>query len=182
MKLERIPEHTTISEASRFTGMDFKTIKKRIGNLEIIHVDGRNHFYNSFQLLKNIFIKATDDEKAERSLTKERADYYYELKLKTRLEREKMAEKYIDAEAFNINQTKRFLAFKEKLLNVSSKLGPKVSRKDPETATALLNDAIKEALSELVEEEIERLRIQYDNIEVNTSSTDGAHEELEASS
>lgn len=181
MKPIRIPEQITITEASRFTGMDFKTIKKRIGNLPVVYTEGRNNFYDCLDLLKNVFLKATDDEKSDRNLTKERADYYYELKLKTRLEREKLAEKYVDAEAFNINQTKRFLAFKEKLLNVSAKLGPKVAKKDPVTATQLMNEAIKEALSELVEEEIERLKLQQDNIEKNNKPANETDDDLETS-
>lgn len=181
MKQISIPEKITITEASRFTGMDFKTIKKRIGSLPVVYTEGRNNFYDCLDLLKNVFLRATEDEKSTRNLTQERADYYYELKLKTRLEREKLAEKYVDAEAFNINQTKRFLAFREKLLNVASKLGPKVSRKNPEVATELIGDAISEALSELVEEEIERLRLQHDNIEENLRASDGTTQELEAS-
>lgn len=135
---DRIPEFTTISEVVRATGMNPKTVRKRIENLEVHHTSGTNNFYRTAEVIKNICIKATEQEKSSFNLTEEKAGYYHELRLKTRLEREKMSEKYVDAESFNLNQMKRFLAFKEKLLNVSAKLGPKVSRKDPETATALI--------------------------------------------
>lgn len=180
MKAHLIPEYTTITEAARLTGMDTKTVRKRIEGLPVCHVDGSNKLYRTKDLIRNLFIKTSESEQGERVLSKEKADYYYELKLKTRLEREKLAEKYVDAESFNIDQTKRFLSFKEKLLNVSLKLGPKVSRKDPETATSLMDEAIREALSELVEDEIERLRLLHDNIEKHVCSPDEADDEFEA--
>lgn len=179
---DRIPEYTTISEVARATGMNQKTIRKRISNLEIHHSIGMNNFFRTADVLKNIYIMATDPEKSELNLTHEKAGYYCELKLKTRLEREKLSEKYVDAESFHLSQMKRFLAFREKLLNVSARLGPKVSRKDPQTATDLISEALAEALKELVGEEVERLRLQQEDTGKDDSSRDQPADEPSASS
>ncbi|MFK7825892.1 MAG: hypothetical protein AB8G05_17195 [Oligoflexales bacterium] len=150
MKLEKIPELTTISEASRFTGMDFKTIKKRIENLHVVHTEGRYNFYDCFQLLRNAFIKSTDDEKSELNLTQEKAWYYRELTEKVRIEKERLAENLMDAEEMMIQQTKVYLAFKEKLLSLSVKLGPRLSRmKNIEAIIELLETCHKEVLLEI---------------------------------
>ena len=153
LKLEKIPELTTISEAHRFTGMDYKTIKKRVENLEVVHTEGRNNFYDCFQLLRNLFIKATDDEKSELNLTQEKARYFHEMTEKIKIEKEKIAERLLDAVEVEILQTKIRLAFKEKLLNMSAKLGPKLARmKSTEKIVELLEVGHKEILAELGEE------------------------------
>ena len=181
-KAEQIPEFTTISEVSRATGMNPRTIRKRIENLQVQHILGTNNFYKTLEVFKNIYLKATDEEKSELNLSQEKAGYYYELKLKTRLEREKLSDKYVDVEEFNLNQMKRFIAFKEKLLAVAVKLGPKVSRKDPETATDLINESVKEALKELIEEELERVRLQHKSLEANETERNGTAEESSTTS
>ncbi|MFK7825783.1 MAG: hypothetical protein AB8G05_16640 [Oligoflexales bacterium] len=109
MRLEKIPELTTISEAHRFTGMDYKTIKKRVENLEVVHTEGRNNFYDSFQLLRNLFIKATDDEKSELNLTQEKARYFKNLADKVEIEIGKLTDRLLDADQMLIEVSKNRL-------------------------------------------------------------------------
>ena len=156
---EKIPEFTTLSEASRFTGMQPRTIKKRIENLHVHHTMGTNNFYKTLDVIKNIYIKANDDEKSDLNLTQEKAWYYRELTEKVRIEKEKLADNLLDAEEMMIQQTKVYLAFKEKLLNLAVKLGPRLSKmKKVEAIIELLETCHKEVLLEIgsgVEEDVD---------------------------
>lgn len=159
MKLEKIPELTTISEAHRFTGMDYKTIKKRVENLDVVHTEGRNNFYDCFQLLRNLFIKATDDEKAELNLTQEKARYYKNLADKVEIEIGKLTDRLLDADQMLIEVSKNRLQVKEKLLNLSYTLANRVPKiNDRQQAFNLLQKKFKEILQDLTgEEDLERL-------------------------
>lgn len=161
MRLEKIPELTTISEAHRFTGMDYKTIKKRVENLEVVHTEGRNNFYDSFQLLRNLFIKATDDEKSELNLTQEKARYFKNLADKVEIEIGKLTDRLLDADQMLIEVSKNRLQVKEKLLNLSYTLANRIPKiTDQQQAFNLLQNKFTDVLKDLTgEEDLERLGI-----------------------
>ena len=150
MKLEKIPELTTITEASRFTGMDPKTIRKRIQKLEILHVEGRNQFYSTLDVLRNVFIKATDEEKSELNLTQEKARYYRNLASKVEIECERLSDRLLDADQVLIDLSKSRLAVREKLMNLAYTLAGRIPKiKDKQKAFNLLQSKFAEVLEEL---------------------------------
>ena len=157
MKLDTIPEFTTITEAARFTGMDPKTIRKRIQNLTVVHVEGRNQFYNTLEVLRSAFIKATDDEKSELNLTQEKARYYKHLADKVQIETQKLQDRLLDAEQVIIEISKNRLQVKEKLMNLSYTLASRIPKiKDQQKAFNLLQNKFKEVLKDLSgDEELE---------------------------
>ena len=169
----QIPDMVTITEASRFLERDPKTVRKRIKNINPIDKEGNCIFYPTYDIIRSVLVEEVDEKKSEMTLAQARTELCIEQALKTRLEREKLAEKYIDVEYFTLCQAKRFLSFKEKLLNVASKLGPKVIQTDSETATSIISFAIREALTELVEEEIAKIDIQKESFDENYGGDEG---------
>ena len=159
MRVEKIPELTTISEACRFTGMDYKTIKKRIENLTVVQIDGRNQFYQTYEVLRNAFIKSTDDEKSELNLTQEKARYFKNLADKVEIEIGKLTDRLLDADQMLLEVSKNRLQVKEKLLNLSYTLANRIPKiNDQQQAFNLLQTKFKDILKDLTgEEDLERL-------------------------
>lgn len=145
-----IPEYTTITDASKALGMTRTTVRKRIQFLVPSFNEGSSIFYPTIDVMRNCLLKATDAETSDLNLTQEKARYYRELTEKVKVEKERMAERLLDRVELEIQQTKVRLAFKEKLLNLSSKLGPRLSRmKDTEKIIDLLETSHREILEEL---------------------------------
>jgi hypothetical protein len=150
---EIIPEFTTISEASRFTGMNPKTIKKRVAGLSVSHTLGTNNFYMTKEVLRNAYVLATDAEKSKINLTEEKAWYYRELTEKVRIEKEKMASNLLDADQMMIVLAKKRLAVKERLMNLAYTLAPRIPGiRDKQKAFDLLQLKFEEILQELADE------------------------------
>lgn len=151
---EPIPEFTTISEASRFTNVNPKTIKKRINNLKVQHTFGTNNFYTTLDLIKCIYLKATDEEKSELNLTQERARYFKNLADKIAIENGKLSDRLLDADQVLVEISKNRIAVKEKLLNLTYSLANKIPRiNDKQKAFNLLQSKFKEVLESLSGEE-----------------------------
>jgi len=136
-----IPEYTTVSETVRFTGLNPRTIKKRVENLPISHTIGLNNFYKTYDVLRCCFVKGEETEQAKLVLSEEKAKYYKELTEKVMLEKFKMSGKLTDTEVIEAQQTKVRLALREKLLNLGAKVAPKIALMDDpiEITDALAN-------------------------------------------
>ena len=146
----KIPEYTTVTEAARALGMDRKTVKKRIDNIEVAFTEGLNQFYPTKNVLRNCFIKATDQEKSDLNLTQEKARYFKNLADKVEIENEKLTDRLLDADQMLIEISKNRLQVKEKLMNLSYTLASKIPRiDDQQKAFNLLQNKFQEVLEGL---------------------------------
>lgn len=158
MKLEKIPEYTTISEVARFTKMDAKTISKRAQNLEVKLVQGRNHFYDSLEIIRNAFLKASDNEKANLNLTQEKAMYYKRMSEKIEVEIEKLSDKYMLRDEVKTLVENKMVKFKQILVTIPTTLDRELAKETtPKKVKKILQNSIDEALVEMasIQDELE---------------------------
>ena len=158
MKLEKIPEYTTVSEVARFTKMDAKTISKRAQNLDVKMIHGRNHFYDSLEIIRNTFLKASEHEKANLNLSQEKAMYYKRMSEKIEVEIEKMSDKYMLTDDVKILVENKMVKFKQVLLTIPTTLDRELAKETkPKEVKKILQNAIDEALLEMasIQDEID---------------------------
>jgi hypothetical protein len=137
----------SIADMSRITGKDFKTIKKRIGGVEPVKIQGTKHLYNAPEVLELIYI---DKEYGELDLTKERAKLTQEQRKKTHLERKQMEGKLMDVEFVVLNYAKMATAIRAKLLSTPTKISKDLTNiSSPLEIQQIIKEHINEVLTEI---------------------------------
>ncbi len=136
----------TITEIEQLTGITFKTIKKKILNLEPCRREGSKIFYHSHQALGAVFSVPQDDKL---SLQHERANLAKVQAKKQELEYQILKKSVVNADEVIDEYSKRVVAAKNKFMAIPTKLGARYRAfSNPadleEEAEQLIHEALKE--------------------------------------
>ena len=113
------PDFVTLAEVERLTGLAFKTIKRRIGDVKPEIKEGASHFYSLRKLVPLIISREKNDAL---DLSNERAKLAAAQTEKTELVVAQMKAKLVPVEDIEEILTKLFTSIRAKILALPSRL------------------------------------------------------------
>ena len=139
----------SLSELEQLTAVNYRTIRKRLNNVDPIKVDGRSHFYDSTIVLPLIY-ELDRLKNGDLDLNTEKAKLAAVQRQKIEIEIDEKQEKLVPADEVGKYWDKLVNNCRSKLLALPTRLAPQlVGIKDPNVIESNLRDVIYEALTEL---------------------------------
>jgi hypothetical protein len=139
----------SLSEIEALTGITFKTIKKRIGELKPSNIDGMSHLYDTRDVLPLLFLQNQDSISNAEDLTRERARLASSQADKTEIIVAQMRGELIDASSLAEALNRLFTNIRAKLLALPTKTAPSVTGLETFEIESVLKEQIYETLEEI---------------------------------
>lgn len=163
----------SMTELERLTGMAFRTIRRRIGDMKPEVVEGTTHFYS---LQKVIPLLIAKEESGTLDLTQERANLAAKQARKTELIIQQMERDLIPTKTLGNYLNKIFTAMRAKCLLLHLKLPHRLEGLKSHEIAHLLKDEIHALLTELANFDIEELiHSDHEEISQDASSSPEIH-------
>ncbi|MBI2603236.1 MAG: hypothetical protein HYW48_09275 [Deltaproteobacteria bacterium] len=140
----------TISELERLTGHTYRTLKRRLSNLDPIKGEQQKQLYRLSEILKS-FLGADQFNQDKLELTQERAALAKAQAAKVRFDLELAQGKYVKIEEIEKEWDQLVLAIRGKFLALPFKLAPQLENVAAFDAEEFLKDSIHEILQELAD-------------------------------
>ena len=142
-KSNEFPEMATLAEAARFSGMDVKTIRKRIEGLPVVQEVGRCKYYNARKMIQCMYLDPTNSQEAKIELATERAKYYRAIRNKIEIESRKLSGELVNMDEYDSEQEQYLVIMRDRLLNMGKKMARKLGKiSDPDTITKILSSEV----------------------------------------
>ena len=150
--LAGFPELATLTEAAKFTGMDAKTVRKRIEGLPVVKEVGRCKYYNAKKLIQCSFIDPNNSEEAKIDLATERAKYFKSLRNKVDLEAKRLSGELVNMDEYDNEQEKYLVVMRDRLLQMGKKMALRLGKiSDSATITRILTDEIRVIMEDIAQ-------------------------------
>lgn len=162
--------HLTMNHLAELTGMDRRTVKKKLGNLKVHKGDGNGHYYDTLEALPILFSVESGDsinkQMNEEALRHERAK-----REKVELQNGKMRGELIPIGEVASVVERQYSVVRATIRTLPSKLAKTLSLiSDPHEVHALLSEAVDECLVELTADETyEQQRADIESIDDSSS-------------
>lgn len=164
--------YLSMSQLSEVTGVDRRTVKSRLANVEPHKTEGRAIIYDSHEALPIILgFQSESPKETDRQLKEEQLRYESARADKMRLEADQMAGDVVAIDDVTRMVSKEYTYVRATLYSIPSKLATTLAREeDVAVVQAKLHSAIDEALAHL----------QADTNKDYTQSSDEGEEKAEA--
>jgi hypothetical protein len=174
--------YLSISQLSEVTGIDRRTVKKRLANVELHEVDGRAHRYDAHAVLPILYGEVSS-ENIDQRLVEEQLKYETARAEKIRIEVDKLRGQLVAVEEVARVVEKEYTAVRQGMLSIPTSLAMSLAiETDTKEIKRQLEDAINAVLAELSADERYKENEQNGRADTETSEESPDDSEAEAAS